>query len=339
MTEPDSAPPNKTGRPANRPGPRREDTRPKISRLDRLALLTYRVSSTAVQALPVGISYRAASLVADVVFYAVWREKRRIVIENMRHVLGPRASSRMVQAAARRSVRNYAKYVVDFLRFPKLSRQEILQAIGIDSWERFDALLHQDRGVIFIGLHMGNWDLAGAAAGIRGYPFHVITDTIKPLVLDGDIQGIRRAKGMRILPMDQAARGVLRALRNKEMVGLLIDKPTPGSGVEVRFFDGPVWVPAGAATLALKTNARIIPGGVIRLPNNRFHLIIEDGFDYAPTGDHQTDVRQITQAVMTALEAMVRRHPEQWYMFRRMWPDTEHREIHQPAPTALGADA
>jgi len=42
---------------------------------------------------------------------------------------------------------------------------------------------------------------------------------------------------------------------------------------------------------------------------------------YEPTGDTDHDVRALTQAIFTALEAMVRRHPEQWYIFRSLWVD------------------
>ena len=40
----------------------------------------------------------------------------------------------------------------------------------------------------------------------------------------------------------------------------------------------------------------------------------------APTGDRRADERALTQAIVDRLERLIQRHPEQWYMFRPMWP-------------------
>ena len=38
------------------------------------------------------------------------------------------------------------------------------------------------------------------------------------------------------------------------------------------------------------------------------------------TGDRDGDLRRNMQRIVDALEQIIRRHPDQWYMFRRMWP-------------------
>jgi len=40
---------------------------------------------------------------------------------------------------------------------------------------------------------------------------------------------------------------------------------------------------------------------------------------FVPSGEQERDVRELTQATMTALEAMLREHPDQWYIFRNLW--------------------
>ncbi|MFN8534518.1 MAG: lysophospholipid acyltransferase family protein [Dehalococcoidia bacterium] len=308
----------------------------------RAAVPIYRTVSYLAQRAPLRLSYWCAARIGDLVFFVFWREKRTITLENMRHVLGPYASRAMVRASARDSVRNYAKYMVEFVRFPRMSRQEILDAIGIASWDRFDALLADGRGVIFVSFHMGNWDFAGAAAGIRGYPFLVVADSVGPPEFNAEVQAVRRRQGLRLVEAEQpalAARGVVKALRAGEMVGLLVDIPTSTDGVPVRLFGETAYLPAGPATLALRTGARIVPGAVFRRPDNRFSLVVDDRFDYTPTGDRQADVQRLTQALVTALEELVRQRPEQWYIFRRLWPTGEPQPSAHHSPAALGADA
>ena len=49
----------------------------------------------------------------------------------MRRVLGPDAPWQAVKRAARNSFRNYAKTLVDFLRFPHMEQSEIDSAVPI----------------------------------------------------------------------------------------------------------------------------------------------------------------------------------------------------------------
>lgn len=307
----------------------------------RAALPLYRVASLLARLLPAGLSYWCACRLADVVFSFLWREKRRITLHTMRLALGPEAPSSEVRRCARESVRNYAKYLVEFLRFPSLNPQQIVEALGIRDWSRFDALLAEGRGVIFVSFHTGNWDLAGAAAAIHGYPLHVVADVVGPPEFNAAVQDARRRHGMRLIEANHptlAARTLMKALRAGEMVGLLIDVPTP-EGVPVRLFGRTARLPAGPATLALRTGARVVPTAVFRRPDNRFSLVLDERFTYHSTGDRADDVRGLTQAMVTALEQLVRRQPEQWYIFRELWPAGAPRPAPRSAPATVGADA
>ena len=43
--------------------------------------------------------------------------------------------------------------------------------------------------------------------------------------------------------------------------------------------------------------------------------------DVQPSGDPDRDVQAITQGAMNWLEALIRKYPDQWFMFRDMWPE------------------
>ncbi|MBI2847338.1 MAG: lysophospholipid acyltransferase family protein [Chloroflexi bacterium] len=270
------------------------------------------------QKLPLSWGYSLAILSADLV-YAFWPDWRKYAKESMAHALGKDASPKQVASAARKSIRNYFKFIVEFLRFPRLRQEDMAKQIMFSSWDNLDKAFQEGKGVILIGLHMGNWDLAAAAVAVRKYPLNVIVNAFGSQSLTQIAGSVREKLGMKLIPRNGGARKLAQALRKNEMVALLIDQPEADSCLEVQFLGEPARVPAGAATLALKTGARVIIGGMVRLPNNRFLGLLDEPTEFKTTDDFQQNVLALTQSIMASLEKMVKSYPDQWYMFRPMW--------------------
>src|SRR5439155_9878245 len=140
------------------------------------------------------IAYAPAATIADLTFL-LWRRGRRDMTANMAQVLAGAPSSE-VRLTARHALRNYIKYLVDFLRAPALTPDEVARRMRFNQWEPFDEALAGGKGAIFVGLHMGNWDLGGALLAQRGYPMAVVVDTFRNGRLNGLVQGTRAALGM-----------------------------------------------------------------------------------------------------------------------------------------------
>lgn len=285
--------------------------------------------SAVARLLPTGLSYAIAARIGDVVFYT-WHEKRRAALANMRMVFGDGADPRLVWRTARQTYRNYLKYTVDFLRFSGLTADDIRRCTSYEGEEHLADALAGGKGVLFVGMHFGHFDWGGAMMAIKGYPVSVVVDTFEPPKLNELIQRQRVEKGLKVIPIEIAGRAVLRSLRQGDVLGLLVDRPLPGEGVKVDFFGAPIEIPAGAATLAIKTGAPIVPGYMVRVKGNRFHGVVMPKIEFRPSGDLRQDVAALTQKMVSALELSVRRHPEQWYMFRRMW-------LEQGSQSAAGA--
>jgi phosphatidylinositol dimannoside acyltransferase len=270
-------------------------------------------------AIPRWLSYGLAGFIGDLVFFG-WREKRLATVANMRRVLGPGAAEARVRRAAQLSFRNYLKYTVDFLRFPGLTATDIKNAVEITGWQHLEQALSRGKGVIFVGIHFGHFDWGAATLAVCSYPVTAVVDTFHPARLNELIQRHRVEKGLNVIQLEAAGRSVLRVLRRREILGLLVDKPVPGQGVRVDFFGAPIEVPAGAATLSLRTGAPIIAGHIKRGDDGRFGGVIYPVIEIQPTGNQSQDVVTLTQRMMDVLSEMVHLYPEHWYMFRRLWP-------------------
>lgn len=281
---------------------------------------TWLVASAVVRRLPPRVSYVLATVIGSVVYY-VWPRGRRATCRNFGRVLA-RAPRSEVRRAARRSIVNYCKYLADFIRFPSLTREEMLMlAGGPEQFGVLDEILQRGRGAIIVCMHFGNWDLGAGAAAAAGVPLSVVAETFPDARLDRAVVQTRERAGMTVLKMEKAPPSLYRALRRNELLALLIDRPTPGDGVRVPFFGEEVDVPAGPARLALLTGAAVVPAAFAReMPDAmRVRLLADLSITVQPTGDREADVRELTRRIMAAHEQFIRRYPEQWYMFRDMW--------------------
>jgi lauroyl/myristoyl acyltransferase len=266
------------------------------------------------------VGYFVAPIIADIC-YIFYFSGRRALHQNLSRVLGT-SDRRVLGRVARRAVRNFSKYVVDFIHFYTMSAEDVRRRIVFDDFDRLNAAVAEGKGIIFVTLHFGNWDMGAAGLAAYGYPVDAIAETFEPPQMNDLVQGHRRHLGMNIIPMERVGPRVMRALRRGDILALLIDVPAPGASVPVEFFGALAEVPAGPARLALRTGARAIPAVLAREPDHEEMIrpILDFDLHFQPSGDEEQDVRELTQQIMSSLERFIRQYPDQWFMVRPMWP-------------------
>lgn len=268
---------------------------------------------------PTRVGYFVAPMIADIC-YLFYRGGRRALHENLSRVLETN-DRRVLGRVARNTIRNFSKYVVDFIHFYTMSREEVRSRIVFDDFERLNAAVDEGRGIIFVTLHFGNWDMGAAGLAAHGYPVNAIAETFELPKMNDLVQAHRRQLGVNIVPMERLGPRVFHALRKGHILALLIDVPAPGPSVVVNFFGSAAEVPAGPARLALRTGARIIPAVLAREPYDEklIRPILDFDLHFEPTGDEEQDVQRLTQLTMSSLERFIRQYPDQWFMFRTLW--------------------
>jgi KDO2-lipid IV(A) lauroyltransferase len=158
----------------------------------------------------------------------------------------------------------------------------------------------------------------------QGIPMTVVVEALEPPELFEWFVGFRRSLGMHVVPLGPGAgAAVLRALHDGHVVCLLSDRTVGGSpGVPVTFFGEATSLPAGAATVALRTGAPIHPTAVYFLGRRDGHLgLVGPPLDTARSGARiRDDVQRVTQLLARELEILIRRAPTQWHLMQPNWP-------------------
>jgi phosphatidylinositol dimannoside acyltransferase len=290
----------------------------------RAAYFVYTGLACCLRNLPEPVARAAAAGVALVMSHGRG-STARMRVAHLRRVLrdttGVEPDERLVAQMTRQAYLAYARYWVEGARLPKLSRQFVDDRFWAEGRDILDKGMAEGKGVIMALPHIGSWEWGGSWLDHVGYPMTSVAEVLEPPELFQWFIDQRVAMGLRIVPLDNEASGVLiRTLHAGGLVGLLCDRDLIGNGIEVEFFGERTTFPAGPATLALRTGAMLIVTAVYSGPGPNHHAVIRGPIDTTRTGSFRADVSRVTQSIAREFEEYIRRSPEQWHMFQPNWP-------------------
>jgi phosphatidylinositol dimannoside acyltransferase len=151
-------------------------------------------------------------------------------------------------------------------------------------------------------------------------PMTSVAERIEPAALFEFFVEQRARMGLTIVPLDPSSgSAIMGTLRSGALVGLLCDRDLAGNGVDVEFFGEKTTMPAGPATLALRTGATLVSGVVYSGPGSDHRAFVDPPIDTTRQGSLRSDVSRITQEIARRFEGWIRRAPEQWHVFQPLW--------------------
>jgi len=218
---------------------------------------------------------------------------------------------------------NLGRLLGEVSQFPRLTRERLRQMIEYDQV----GLAHlrqaeaEHRGVIFLTGHLGVWEVLSFGWSALEYPISFLVRPIDNPRIEEMIEGLRTRFGNIAIDKKAAARRALRVLRDGGTLGILSDLNTQErEGVFVPFFGKLACTNAGIATLALKTNAVVIPTvAVWDRKRGKYFFHGDPPVELVRTGDHEKDLEVNTARFAAAMEHMIRLYPEQWMWIHRRW--------------------
>lgn len=248
-------------------------------------------------------------------------ERKRLVARHLERSMGRRLRSDEIGPAVRAVFASYARYYTDTARLPGLTGEDVDRGFSYEGFTSIEDSVAAGKGTVLVLPHLGGWEWAGSwLARVPGYE---VTAVVEPLANEGVRQFMhewREAVGFDVLALGPGLGGeLLRRLRANHIVCLMSDRNIGSGGVAVDFFGEQTELPAGPATLALRTGATIVPLCVYH--RGRYnHAVVEPPMVVEREGSMRADVTRITQDIAHLLEMQIRRAPTQWLLLQPNWP-------------------
>ena len=300
--------------------------------------LQYKAIQIFSRSLPRLAGYWVSDRISDL-FYRGNKCSRPAIKSNLRRILtfkGEHPPEAELERLARLVFHGVGRNLIDFFYFRRFTPRVIQRLFRIEGLQHFEQAQALGKGMIAITPHFGCFELAPAItkALLGATVFQVV---VLPC-LDSRAEALftkqRLRWGLTPIPMGQAARLCLDALRKRAILGLICDFDFSLRDDRMRFLDGPIRLPFGPARLAVRTGTPILPGFVMRRPDAgyllRFYPLI--------IPEKRMPVECVQEQIVRFLESLVLENPHCWFLFSDVWDPAWSLEIaRQGSPSALEA--
>lgn len=288
---------------------------------DYLAYLGLRAGVGLVGALPEGV-VRTLGRGFGEVWGRVDGERRTMARRHMERVMENGADA---DRASKEILRSYGRYYAEALWARARRVPAMLADTEVVGLEHVLNARDAGTGMIYALPHMGNWEAAAPVAISHGVPVVAVAEVLPNKRITDWFTEMRAEFGIEIVLATgrvEVMRKLEKAISENKAVALLSDRDLKGRGVEVEFFGEATTMPPGPATLALRTDAPLLPVGCY-FQDGGYKVVVRPPIA-VPQGGSKTDrVTAMTQSLAHELEDLITVAPQQWHLVVPNWPSDE----------------
>lgn len=278
----------------------------------RAGFLAFKMAEKAFQRRDTVAAERTGERLGNLV-YKLSHKHRNRALTNL-ELAFPEMSLQDRESLAKRVFQHFGRIMGDFMKSPSRTDEEVLSNATVNGFEHLDAALAAGKGAMLITGHLGNWERAAHIVAARGYKLSVVARDANDTDLNRHVLKIRQAHGVEVLSRGHAARAILKKLKANEIIAIL---PDQNSGdIFIPFFGKPCGTVTGPSSIFEKTGAPMLLVTTERIAPGQYRLDIHPPLE--PVEGYDV-VEGMTRAINNALEAQIRRVPDQWLWFHDRW--------------------
>jgi lauroyl/myristoyl acyltransferase len=250
-------------------------------------------------------------------------------LANLAHVVPPDTPERQLVALVNRLMHHSVLYYYHtFHNFGKgrftAARIRPRVRISRQVQKYMDDAYATGRGLLIIGTHTSNFDLAGMA--LASY----LPATPQVLSLANPAPGFAfvnelRAKGDgELTPISpETLRRAISRLQNGGVVMTAVDRPVAGGSHPVTFFGSTAWLPTHFIRIPLITDCLVMTLA-FKYDGKAYDILANAPISMVRTGSAEADRQANLQRILLQIEDFVRGAPDQWMVFNPVWASPEN---------------
>ncbi|MCF0233972.1 MAG: lysophospholipid acyltransferase family protein, partial [Thermoguttaceae bacterium] len=288
--------------------------------VDYSVYLVVRIVICVVQSLSLDVCRRGAEALAFL-FNDVLRARGKLVDANL-YCAFPELSARERKDLSRRMWRHLFLMVAEVALAPRrLNQLNWWKHVKLERPFWMLHALHDDRPLILITGHFGNFEMGGYTLGVLGYPTFSVARKLDNPYLDAFIRDFRGTTGQFIIDKNEGYEDILTVLKHNGTMAFLADQSAGPKGAWIDFFGRPASAFKAPTLLSLQYDAPIIVCAATRRDEEPMNFALTNLATLDPRNlppDVRT-VKEITQWHASKMEEAIRKYPDQYWWLHNRW--------------------
>ena len=208
------------------------------------------------------------------------------------------------------SYRNIIYNIYEFVENQTLTLQEFEKKITVENENYILDAINNKRKIILITAHYGNWEYGNTFIPLKYAPTTMVGRPLNNRFLNKELNETRTRNRNEMLTKKDASRGLVKALKNDRMLGLVIDQHNR-TGVPIKFLGHKVKQTDSSSRLAIKFDAVVIP---VFFTMTEFGKYTAKFYEPMEPKDFEGEnqIVDFTQAQANVMEQHILENPGQW---------------------------
>ena len=199
----------------------------------------------------------------------------------------------------------------------------IRERVSFEGKPFLDDAFKEQKGVIVVSAHFGNFPLMLLRCVQEGYKTHAIIRPARDEAIEKYFLKQRQKFGLNTIyshPRRECVEASLKVLRNNELLFIPLDQNFGSKGgVFVDFFGQKAATATGPVVFALRTKSPIVPMFIVRGKDDTYKIIIEPPLQLDEKDNDQETILANTAKITSTIERYVRKYPQEWGWMHRRW--------------------
>jgi len=292
---------------------------------DYLSCILFRGASFFTSFAPLNFSFFLGRRLGDLIYFFD-RRHRAIAYANIRKTVADKLDYVSSARITRKAYQAFGQNIIEIAFIPRINKQYLEKYVRIENKDYIPAAFKRGKGVIFLIVHEGNWELSNIICANLGFPFLLFVRDQGFPRLNTLLNSYRLKQGAAIIHKEGGDRQLIAALKSNQSVGMTVDQGGK-SGQMVNFFGRQASMSAGAVKLALKYDCAIIPVFYTRISGPYTKVILDQIYTVTRTADPKNDLRENLQRLTRIYEQYIRQYPYEYLWTYKIWKYGREKEI------------
>jgi Kdo2-lipid IVA lauroyltransferase/acyltransferase len=269
--------------------------------------------------IPRPLGLRLGDLLGSLLYKTLSR-RRQIALNNLAIAFGGEKGPEEREAIARESFKSMGRHFFEVLYLIRYDKEKLASYVQIENIQYYHQAVDQGRGVVFLTGHFGSWELLAVGGGYFLKPCQVVAKPLDFKPAEKLVRKIRGVSGNGIVTKEKSMRRLIQLLRQGAILAILIDQNIDWKdGVFIPFFNKRACTNKGLALLVRKTGVPVVPVFIVHRGEGQYRIVFGPPLPWLSFGDRTKEIEENTAQYNQAIEAMVRRYPEQYFWVHQRW--------------------